>query len=555
MNKYYIWILVASGFLLYSRILFNGFVGDDVGYINHQYIQHFQILKFFQSGSADLGGASLITGSFFRPLMLVVISFIYQLSGHQAFLYHFVQLSIHIGNTVILFLIFKKFLKEEVAFILALIFLAHPINVETVTYISNLQDVLFVCFGLLGFLILIKGFFGKYNVIVANSLLLLSMLSKETGVLFILVYGCWVFLYNKKFIKLFLASLLLSVIPYFLIRFFIANVFFGSDTHTVFGNLPLTARLLNIPAIVFHYLYIFIFPKDLLLGQTWITTKDFNGLYLPIITLVCGIASLYSFYKKTQSKKTIITPFIFFVLWFISGLAMHIQILPLEMTVADRWFYFPIIGLLGIIGVVTSRMNKQQSKFLLSASLVVVIFLGMRSFVRMGDFKNSLILYSHDSKYTKSYLLEHSLGYELMLKKEYKSAYPHLISSITLFENTNNTNTLGVWYYQTEATKSAIIMFEKSIALGGNFLAYRNAAQIYIDNKDYKNAERILLKAVVLFPQDSNFWFLLAIAEYKLGKVEKALGAAERLYQVNPNQQNVYIVNQLRIGEPIKFNN
>ena len=84
MKKHLIWILIGVGFVLYFRTLFNGFVGDDLGYMNHPYIKNFEILKFFQSGSADLGGASLITGSFFRPLMLVVISLIYQLSGASA---------------------------------------------------------------------------------------------------------------------------------------------------------------------------------------------------------------------------------------------------------------------------------------------------------------------------------------------------------------------------------------------------------------------------------------------------------------------------------------
>ena len=556
MKKYFIWTLILGGILLYSKSFSNGFVGDDIGYINHPYIQNFQIFDFFQSGSADLGGQSSITGSFFRPLMLLVISSIYQISGSFAATYHFIQLLIHIVNVILIFFIFKKFFKDNLAFILALIYLVHPINVETVSYISNLQDVLFVFFGLSGLLVLINDFGKKYNVLLVNGLLFMSLLSKETGLLFGAIYMLWVCLYKKESIKNLLTSLMLAIVPYIFIRFILAGVWLGAGQHTVFGKLSLPERVINIPAIILHYLYTFVFPKDLVLGQTWITTKDYGGLYLPIITVALGIISLTSLLIKLRSKKILFLPLVFFTVWFVMGLFMHLQIFPLEMTVADRWFYFPLIGLLGIIGVtVQSTKNKQFLHLLTLVGLIFILGFFIRSHIRIGDFKNSLTLYSHDAKLTKSYLLEHSLGFELMQEKKYKEAYSHLQNAFILFPNTNNTNTLGVYYYQTLATASAIEMFEKSIALGDNYLAYKNASQIYTNNNNFKEAERVLIKATKAFPNDANFWFLLSIAKYKLGQKDKALDAAEKAYKLSPTQQNFYIVNQLRADQPIKFSN
>lgn len=555
MKKHLIWILIGVSFVLYFRMLFNGFVGDDFGYINHPYIKNFEVLNFFRSGSADLGGASLITGSFFRPLMLVVISFIYQLSGSSSFLYHLIQLLIHTTNGILLFVVLKKFFKENLAFFLAFVFLIHPVNVETVSYISNLQDVLYVFFGLCALLALMNVFLKKYNLLFVNFCLLFSLLSKETGILFVAICILWVYLFKKSHLKNFYTSFCIFLTTYLFIRCIIAGVWIGGGVHTVFGNLSLGERLVNSPAIIFHYLYIFVFPKDLLLAQTWITTRDFNGLYLPVITIVLAVISLVTFLKRLRNSKTLFFPVIFFSAWLSLGLLLHSQIFPLEMTVADRWFYFPLIGLLGIVGVIVeSNKTKLLGKILMVGAVIVVVAFFIRSYIRIGDFKDSLTLYSHDTKHTRSYLLEHSLGYELIQVKEYKEALPHLLNSVTLFENTNNTNTLGVYYYQTHATTSAISMFEKSITLGDNYLAYRNASQIYIDVGNFVKAEHVLKKATSAFPKDSNFWFLLSIAEYKLGKNDKALDAAEIAYQLNPTSQNFYIVNQLRIGEPIKFN-
>src|SRR3989304_819067 len=41
---------------------------------------------------------------------------------------------------------------------------------------------------------------------------------------------------------------------------------------------------------------------------------------------------------------------LFFLVWLWLGLGLHLHILALETTLTDRWFYFPQIGLLGIIG-------------------------------------------------------------------------------------------------------------------------------------------------------------------------------------------------------------
>jgi Tfp pilus assembly protein PilF len=400
-----------------------------------------------------------------------------------------------------------------------------------------------------------NNFLKRYNLLVVNGLLFLSLLSKETGILFVAISIVWVYLFKKISFKIFLVSLLPLATCYLFIRCIIAGVWFDGSSHTVFGNLSLAERLINLPAIIFHYLHIVVFPKDLLLGQTWVTTKDLSGVYLPTITISCGVISLISLLRKQKKNKSFFLPLLFFVSWLGLGLLLHIQIFPLEMTVADRWFYFPLIGVVGIIGVlVENNKNKKLLKVLMVVVMIVVVAFFIRSYIRIGDFKDSLTLYSHDTKHTRSYLLEHSLGYELMQIKKYKEALPHLLNSITLFENTNNTNTLGVYYYQTYSTTSAITMFEKSISLGNNYLAYRNASQIYLDGKDFMKAENILEKATKAFPSDSNFWFLLSIADYKLGKNNSALDAAETAYQLNPSSQNFYIVNQLRIGEPIKFN-
>ena len=112
---------------------------------------------------------------------------LYALFKATPFFYHAFQLGLHITNGILLFILFKKFLKERVALVLSLLFLVHPINSEAVVSIANLQEPLFFCFGLSALLLAMKEAVSPMRAALISFLLLCSLLSKETGILFVLM--------------------------------------------------------------------------------------------------------------------------------------------------------------------------------------------------------------------------------------------------------------------------------------------------------------------------------------------------------------------------------
>lgn len=547
-------IIIVLGLLVFGFCLFNGFVGDDNGYIFHPYIQQFEVLKLLTGGSTDLGGASPITSQFYRPLMLLVFAGIAKFFGTVAFPYHLVQVVLHITNAVLVYFLFRKYFTAGVACFLSLVFLVHPIMSETVTYISNLQDVLFVFWGMIGLHLLSIPYrrWGLYGGIGLS--LFFSLLSKETGVLFLLMTLVYEFFLLRKD-KLLILVVLVSSCLYGLVRFVVAGVTIGKSPESVMSTLSVGERLQHIPLIFQYYLSTFLFPTNLALGQTW-TMKElsFETFYFPLLlfsTFSLGIFVLLFFLKSRKSHFLTLT--LFFVLWFIVGLLPHMQLIPLEMTVATRWFYFPMIGLLGIFGVVITvfLQSKKLRHFLFPLSVVLLLVYSGMTIHRLGQWKNAITLYRHDVTKTESYLLEHSFGYELLQQKQLDEAGVHLQKAVTLFPTAMNTNSLGVYYYQKNDIASAKKWFAISNSYGDSYLAYQNLSRILLQYDSPQKAKAYVEVAVKKFPQSSTLWYLLALASYKSGDTDRALRAALQSYEISPTQENGYVVNQLQRGEEV----
>lgn len=550
--KTFIIIILLVGICVLGRVVLNSFVGDDSGYIFHPYIQHQQVEKLFIGSSADLGGSSPITGQFYRPLMLTTISFIYLLFGKAAFAYHLLQLLFHIANSLLIFFILKKFGSYLTSFFLALIFLIHPINVETFAYVSNFQDVLFMFFGLSALFILTQKRVSPLNFVFVIALLLCSFLSKETGILFAVMISAYLVLIMRTKNSLYYFSLFGLAIFYLFIRIGFAGVGFSKIALSPIGHLTLIERIYLIPNIFTHYLSVILLPTNLAIGQVWITNSAFpivSNLTLPA-TL---IAIIYLAYQKFKVSRKKLYEFIFFALWFIVGLLIHIQIIPLEMTVADRWFYFPFVGLLGMVAVSLKniKIKHGQNTIILSFIVLIVSAFSVRSFIRLSDWKDAITLYSHDTKVTDSYLLEHSLGFELMQIGKMDQAESHFKKSIYLYKTPFNTNSMGVYFYKKGDIHNSLLWFEKSTTLGDYFLAYHNAARLFLEVKDYKNAAIVLDKATKKFPKSDVFYRLLALSEYKNENMKEAIKAATSAYNISPTKENEYIFKQLLSGSEL----
>ncbi len=551
--------ILFTGIIVFFNSLFNPFQGDDMGQIvnNPQISKLSNIPTFFfqslvYSGLNSFGFLHI----YYKPILFTTFTVIYSLFGSTAFPFHMLQLFLHIGNTILLFYVFLHFFKRGLALFISLIFLVHPINSESVIYIADMQEVLFMFFGLLAFLLIIKTkgvMVSVKRLSIIAFLLLCSLLSKETGILFSIIFLLYGLVFMKSNIKRMTGTVIIIIIVYIFLRF-IASLNSGSEMMSLASiqQASTFVKLLTIPQIIFYYLSKFVLPIHLAIGQGWIVqTTDFANFYMPLFVDILFVACIVFcgiFLYNKQRKK--IKQFIFFVAWFCLGMIINLQIVPLDVTVADRWFYLPIIGLLGIIGLMISifyekiTVNHTLRNIAIVFACFILLILAILTIIRNSEWQSRFQLLNHDVQYAQSPLLDSYYGGMLILNGQLDQSKPYLEESISLNPQLgHNFNNLAIYYEKKKNPTKAKALYWENIRRNSEFsntytyISYEDLAHIALNEKNPQEAKSLAEKAVKLSPLDAHAMEYLAIAEYQLGETEKALQTIQKLYSYFPNAE------------------
>lgn len=517
-KKRIILIFFSLGFLIYGNSLFNSFIGDDSGQVKDNPVIRsiWNIPNLFIQGTFNVGDLTQKQyQNYYKPVLSTTFSLIYQFSGNHPFGFHLIQLLIHITNSILIYFLFLHFFKPQLSLALSLIFLTHPLNTETVVYISALQEPLFLLFGLLAIYISMKEHTSFYRTLLITILLALSLLSKETGVVFLLVVPVFQYLYQKQTIIWGLMQSLIASLIYAFLRFIVAQIYFTQIITVPIQTLSFWERIVHAPKIFFFYLSTFFYPKDLFVFQSWtVNSLSLKEFYIPLIigTLIFAGIIIFSLIVY-RTYRDIFKELLFFLILFGIGLVVHLQIIPLDQTVADRWFYFPMVGLLGIIGSVITYLNSKRwlnIKLVMPIVFVILILLSARAIIRNMNWKDPGALYTHDLKYDQtSYQLVRVLGSEYFNQGKLAEAKAYYVRATHLFPSSSTFSSLG---------------------------------KLYLATKRYKEAEEAYETALKYEPNLATSWLYLAIAKQKLGNKEGALEAARKLYSIAPNKTTSYFL-------------
>lgn len=553
-HKFYL-ILIFIGFLVYFNSLFGGFVWDDVAQIVSSPLTNSlsSISTIFTIGQANV---------FYRPFFLSYLTVVNVLFQENVFFFHILQVGMHIANAMLVFWVLKRFFKEIIAFVISLIFLTHPINAEVVVYMSAVSDVLVFLFGIIALSILMKARMDIYHFIIAGFLILLALLTKESGILWLFITLAYLFLFKKikQWGTLFFIGISIGI--YAFMRVFVAHITttLSNVNNAPIAQLPFLERLISMPKIIFFYIYTFIFPVQLSISQHWVvkslTIPDFF-LLLFFDALFIGLLLAGGLYIYKSHRKEL-RVYSFFLIWFILSLALYVQIIPLDMTVAERWFYIPMMGMLGMTGIVLQTVKAKPSiRFIgLFTIIIVIACLSLRTIVRNTNWINAITLYSHDAQFNKdSFDLENQLAGELSLAGRYDEALIHAQRAVKLEpHDARNWVTIGTIYMRQKEVKKGLVYLRKALDYdGGNYNAFYNLAYGYLLLNKPQEAKGFAEWGMKTYSKDANLLLFKAIAEYKLGDEQRALKDAEAANNMLRTESSNYIYTQIVNRQPIRL--
>ncbi len=509
----------------YFNGLFNGFVWDDEEQILNNPVAH-SLANWWRSffGSTFNTGGGGVSGFYYRPVMMIFFIVNWLVWGKLAFGFHLAQIGLHIANAGLVFWLVKSILEEAkvkqaktIGFWTALIWGVHAGISEAVFYISSVQEELFVLFSLTALLILVKG---KKNINWwwYGFLSWFGLVSKEaavTGMAIGGLYLLWLKRNRDDFWRWLMTSSLV-IGAYAVARFGIAKVGLSSFSVVPIVKASLAQRLMTVPYTIVSYLRISFWPERLFITHHFVVPSFADVRFWGSLLVLATLLTVLALTGRNRSRT-----YWFWWLWFLVGISLVLNIFPLDMSLAERWLYFPLIGVAAAVVWQVVDRAKTVSVLILSA---VVVLLGTRTWLRSYNWRSGLILYGHDIKLNSgAYDLNNNYGTELYRAGRRREAKKYFLKSVELAPDwwVNRSN-LGVALASEGQEKQAERQYRQALTNGSYYLAYENLAGLLFNQKRYKEVIEIGEAGLKSLPANFKLSYLTALAYYRLGRLDEA---------------------------------
>ena len=385
-------LIVVFTFLLYGKILSYSFVSDDYLAIVkvESFLKENSNIKtlFLISEENKSFRERLIDYSFsaaeasFRPVKTLSLFLDYQTWGLNPFGFRLTNLILYLINGIFVYLLGKYLFKDVFpAFIGALIFLAHPVNTETLLVVSNRHDLLALFFYFLAFFAFIKFLFSNSHKRIIVSIVLswlcyiLAVLSKEVSITFLFIVGAFIGLHKDRTIFIqkrkalflfFIGTVLITAIIVFMKIYYNFNI---NIQHKIY-EAGFWVEILTIFKVFAEYLRWIVIPLDVkfyLVEQYPLAFKISFKLILDFIA-VLGVASLLirAILKSSFSRA-------FSGAWLLLTLIPLVAIRAIPSTMAARYLYIPMVGVSLFVASFLNNNIKFKIKIRRNILIVAVI--------------------------------------------------------------------------------------------------------------------------------------------------------------------------------------
>ncbi len=489
-NKKALWyslvLLSAMTIAVYSVGLFNGFAWDD----------EFIIVKNPATRQitnvAKLLFAPDVVKPYYRPLTRATYLFDYWLFGMNPSAFHFVNIVIHLLNVIFLYFVCSRVATNKVsALIASLLFAVHPINTESVNFISARNNLLSLFFSLASFLVLLRkeGKAGKWPILSAI-FFFFGLLCKETAMMLLVVIA----LYSIPPFSPGFAARLREKAPSLLSFVFLAGVYLllrSFALHGIIGSGSLaeglSERLAQNYYIIPHYLKLFFFPTDLTIFHVVPKAGLFND---PVLLLAwVAIAAAIWLTVRWHNRAAI-----FGLLWFAVNYVPIANIVPISSwPMADRFMYIPAAGLCLVAGEFLSYIYYRYSaRQLVSVGIsIIVIALAAWTVKRTMDWKDDISLFKSAVRSDPASVSGHfNLGNAYLERSDFATARLEWMKTLEIDPRHSEALTQMGTFSATQGDLQKAEQYYLAALRSdpGNVMAHYNLGRLYEIKGDRQNA-------------------------------------------------------------------
>lgn len=338
------------------------------------------------------------------PVNQLLYTLLFQAGGYSPMLFHATSLVMHLANAALLYTGLWMLLADVtplsasrrgwIAFITTLLFAVHPLQVESVAWVSASKTLLSTLFYLLGTVMLLMHLRGRGWCWYAGTMamMVLSYMSKEQSVVFPLLATLVYVWYGHRprerrfwqgLAPLYVLALLMGLHEVFWVASY--HLYIGGDTYAWWQRL----------FFCFYSLVTYVFKWVCPTGLSWMYLFPMGlGEPMPMwlvlypVLLVVLACSLGGWLRKGY----VLSSLAFFLIHLL--LVLHITVLPRAAVVADRYMYVPIIGLNFLLAyaltgsVIWARCRRGCVVALAMVALACVVV----SYDRTGDWSDTRTL-------------------------------------------------------------------------------------------------------------------------------------------------------------------
>ena len=544
-------VIALVTFIVFLPSLQDGFTNwDDGDYVNTNPLvtgDHVPIAEFFKTP---------VSGNY-HPVTVLSLALNYRFGKLDPVGYHAVNILFHLFNTILVFLFIFLLTRRNLlmAVVVSLFFGIHPMHVESVTWISERKDVLYVFFFMAGLITYLKYTeLKKISWYVFTMVLfVLSCLSKAMAVVFPVVLILIDYLREVKWER----RSLVDKLPFFIISIVFGIVAVKTQQSgaaiSAMGLFTVPQRLVFAGYGAVMYIVKFFAPVKLSAFYPYPDVYGTEGvpvLYYIFAVLFLVLAAAIIYFFRKQEKELV-----FGLLFYLVTVVLVLQLISVgSAIIADRYSYLSYIGLLLVVAYLINKVWQSKNGIAVALKYPVIIIVmitaalfGVQTYARtqvwnngetlwtdaISNYGNTAVPYANRGAY---YLTQNNITKALT---DYDQALKFNVFSATAYRDAYYNR--GLIYYNTGKNDSAFADFTKVIQIAPTFVgAYANRGNIFYDYGKYSAALADYERAIAIDANYADAYNDCGLLFYKILKDDSALIYYNKAIALNRTNATYY---------------